>query len=350
MSKPNVVEPFDENVKAYLRDELEKLGLHVETEYETFSHARTIDLVAECQEEDFAAVVGTAFDYFRVINVIELKGPNDRLRIKDFDRIMMRGWAANRLSIHQGEEDIPDDERQEQDEDEPANFIPPNERTITILCVVRPKKILDTLKAVYRFEQTDEPGIYLSDQIIPIRIIHPDELDLIPKNYPLLCVSRGQKLQAFIELCLQEGLDEYLQFILTVGMTTDVTVIWNRLMEVHKLKPVIKPETWGYIEEFFKEIPEAFESVPIIRNDRIRIEEQAREEGVIRGREEGIESGKVDNQRTMLIRLLRRKFTNSDEELLDPMIKKIEESEDTDMLDQWFDQIFDANALHELKL
>jgi len=90
-------------------------------------------------------------------------------------------------------------------------------------------------------------------------------------------------------------------------------------MEVHKLKPVIKPETWGYIEEFFKEIPE-------------------------------IESGKVDNQRTMLIRLLRRKFTNSDEELLDPMIKKIEESEDTDMLDQWFDQIFDANALHELKL
>jgi len=70
MSKLNIVEPFDENVKAYLRDELEKLGLHVETEYETFSHARTVDLVAECQEADKAKLVNTIFDYFMILKTL----------------------------------------------------------------------------------------------------------------------------------------------------------------------------------------------------------------------------------------------------------------------------------------
>jgi len=185
----------------------------------------------------------------------------------------------------------------EEVDDEPANFVPSNERTITIVSVVRPTKILDTLKDVYRFEKTEESGIYLSDQIIPIRIIHPDELALIPKNYPLLCLSRGETLAAFIEHCLEEGLDEYLQFILTVGATTDPTIIWNRLMEVQKLKPVIKPETWEYIEEFFREVPEAFESVPIIQRtifDNIQqAKTQARAAGIIQGRDEGIEQGRV---------------------------------------------------------
>jgi len=168
-------------------------------------------------------------------------------------------------------------QNEENEEKSSAIFVPPEERTITIICVVRPTKILTDLKDVYGFEQADEPGIYLSKPIIPVRIIHPDELELVPKNYPLLCLSRGKKLQAFIERCLEEGLNEYLQFLLTVGLTGDTAIIWNRLMEVYKLKHVVKPETWGYIDEFFREIPEAFE-IPIIQKMMLENVRQATEQ------------------------------------------------------------------------
>jgi len=112
MSEPNITEPFDENVKAFLRDELEKLGLHVETEYEVFHRARTIDLVAECQPENMPKLVGTPFAYFRTQNIIELKGPNDPLHIEGFDRIMMRGWTANRLvPSHQQDVSVDDEDQ-----------------------------------------------------------------------------------------------------------------------------------------------------------------------------------------------------------------------------------------------
>ena len=86
----------------------------------------------------------------------------------------------------------------------------PTLRTITILCVTRPDNILDSpkLKKGYDFKETDEPGVYLSSKLaIPTRIIHPDELDLVPKNYPLLPLARGKKLQQFVEICIKEKMD-----------------------------------------------------------------------------------------------------------------------------------------------
>lgn len=148
-------------------------------------------------------------------------------------------------------------------------------------------------------------------------------------------------------------------------------------MEVQKLKPVIKPETWEYIEEFFREIPEAFESVPIIQRTIFDNIQQARTEaheegilqghavGIVQGRKEcieqgwekgieqgiekGIESGKLENQQTMLIRLLERKFTNDDKGHLEALNQQIRLVENTETLDLWFDQIFDARFLDELE-
>ncbi|MEM7534782.1 MAG: hypothetical protein AAF639_21565 [Chloroflexota bacterium] len=353
MSEPITIQPFDQNVKAFFRDTLQALGLRVETELETFLSVRTIDLVAECQEEDLVNLADTCFSYFRAINIIELKGPNDRLRIRNFSRIMSRSWAAERLSsaVEDDEEDILDEEdfngvqleEDHDEEEEKKKSLPallPNERTITLICVVRPTKILDELQHIFHFHKTDAPGVYLSEHMTQIRIIHPDELDIIPENYPLLCLSRGKKLQSFIELCIQQELYYYLRFILTVGQTTDNRVIWYKLMEVLELRPMIQPETWGYVEEFFKEVPEAFESVPIIQQNFKLAQEKAHEQG--------IETGKVEKQRTNIIRMIHRKFGDGHDAKVAELVEEIEQLDDLDVLDEWFDRIFDANTLNEL--
>ncbi|MBV7335878.1 hypothetical protein KFU94_48085 [Chloroflexi bacterium TSY] len=41
------------------------------------------------------------------------------------------------------------------------------------------------------------------------------------KNYPLLPLARGAKLEQFIELCMQQGLVEYLRLTLDIGLVTD---------------------------------------------------------------------------------------------------------------------------------
>jgi len=80
-------------------------------------------------------------------------------------------------------------------------------------------------------------------------------------------------------------------------------------MEVQKLKPVIKPETWEYIEEFFREIPEAFESVPIIQRTIFDNIQQARteahEEGILQGHAVGIVQGRKEIQKLLIYGLIK---------------------------------------------
>jgi|GEM_PF-6670457 len=51
----------------------------------------------------------------------------------------------------------------------------------------------------------------------------------------------------------------------------------------------------------------------------------------------------------MLIRLIQRKFANGDKERLHVLSQQIRQTDNTEILDQWFDQIFDAHVLHELE-
>jgi hypothetical protein len=99
----------------------------------------------------------------------------------------------------------------------------PNQMTVTIVCVTRPDTILDKFKQELRFVQI-EGGI--SDDVLGRWIIHPSELALVEKNYPLL--ARGEKLSQFISLCVREGLNDYLQLIIDIGVATDPELIWRR--------------------------------------------------------------------------------------------------------------------------
>ncbi|MFB3040951.1 MAG: hypothetical protein ACE1ZS_03970, partial [Candidatus Poribacteria bacterium] len=108
-----------------------------------------------------------------------------------------------------------------------------------------------------KFLPTDEPGIYLCDERLPQWIIYPTELTLVSKNYPLLSLATGEKLEQFIDLCVREGLMDYLQLVMDVGLATDPVVIWQKILEVKQMRPALPEKTWKAMDEFFRQIPEA---------------------------------------------------------------------------------------------
>jgi hypothetical protein len=233
-----------------------------------------------------------------------------------------------------------------------------------------------------KFVATDYPGIYLFDGQMPIRIIHPTELELIPANYVLLPLAKGQKLEQFIELCLREGLTKYLQLILDIGLATDPDAIWRKILEVTQMPVKIREETWPYIDRFFNHMPEAFQKLPTFRDvlnesqrmamqegqrlgQRLGMEEGQRlgmEEGQRLGMEEGQRLGMQEgqrlgvlegqrlgfrrNQQRILVRQLRRRFPQVPE----PIVQRVEATESIDLLDRWLDEILMANDLTETEL
>jgi hypothetical protein len=42
----------------------------------------------------------------------------------------------------------------------------------------------------------------------------------------------------------------------------ELDVIWRKLMKVYGMELTIREETWPYIDEFFRNVPEALKKVP----------------------------------------------------------------------------------------
>jgi hypothetical protein len=335
-------QPFDETAKAFYRRFFENWGLVAETEREVFFRKRSIDLVVKCTEEQNALLQKTVFSHFRQLNAIEFKGINDPLTLADYNRIMMRAWGLGGLEAkkktkaptdeetdeeidEETDEEIDeeiDEETDDTDEIKVKYYRRPSQRTLTIVCVSRPNKILDQLQDELGFKKTDDDGIYhCQDQQIPRWIIFPSELALVEKNYPLLPLARGDKLEQFLSLCLREGLVDYLQLIKDIGLLTDPDLIWRKILEVQQMKPQIREDTWPYIDQFFREIPEAMRKIPTFQ--------------------EALSLNELRTQQRILIRLLSRKFASVPESVID----KIQATNNIDLLDNWLDQIISADSL-----
>ncbi|RKZ72584.1 MAG: hypothetical protein DRR19_31975 [Candidatus Parabeggiatoa sp. nov. 1] len=274
------------------------------------------------------------FSHFRQLNAIEFKGINDPLTLADYNRIMMRAWglgglqaktkAPTEAEIKAETEAETDEETDEEtdDTDEIKYYRRPSQRTLTIVCISRPNKILDQLQDELGFKKTNESGIYhCQDQQIPRWIIFPSELALVPKNYPLLPLARSEKLEQFLSLCLREGLVDYLQLIKDIGLLTDPDIIWRKILEVQQMKPQIREDTWPYIDQFFREMPEAMRKIPTFQ-DALSLSE-------------------LRTQQRILIRQLRRKFAP----VPDSVIEKIKATDNIDLLDNWLDKIISADSL-----
>ena len=308
-------EPFDPNSKSYYRQWFEKRKILVESEYESFLRARKIDLLVRCDDEAKRQLQETVFAHFRQVNSIEFKGIHDPLTLADFKRIQMRSWGVGLWhkpsQNEQTDVETPSDEELEVAWSEEAEQLLPSQSTITIVCVTRPDKVLDGLKQELRIQLTEQRGVYYCDSLIPTWIIHPSELAMIPANYPLLPLARGKTLADFVELCVQQGWMDELQFTLEVGLVNDPEPLWQKLVEVRKMQVPIKKETWESINEFLRLTPEAFEKLPVFREVLDASVRDAEDEGMRigkqAGKQEGIEQGKqvgIDEARRQMIRAM----------------------------------------------
>ena len=334
--KKQIKDRFDDTARQSYRRLFESWGLTVETERPVFSRSRMIDIVVECTKADRERLKDTVFCNFRTFNGIEFKGNQDRLTPTDVNVIMMRIWGLGAAKLITDEKALPAREMAVRRE----RLKYPSQRTLTIICVTRPVNILSSLRHEFQFLPTDEPGVYFCDQLLPRWIICPTELELIPKNYPLLPLATGEKLEQFIDLCVREGLEDYFQLAIDIGMTTEPELILHKILEVQQMKRLkLREETWQVVDQLlFHEMPEVQEKMVSLQQLLAENKKQAEQEGERRGA--------LRNQQRTLIRQLQRKFASVPVNV----VQRIEKTDDLQQLDDWLDQVLVANSLTETAL
>lgn len=304
-------EPFDESAKGFLRQWFEARGIAVEVEFPVFPRERTLDLLVRCRPEDLERLRQTVFAHFLRLNDVELKGDGDALRLDDYNTILARSWAVGgRRSGRARSKPRPNGGVGPINEEDRLPF----NRTLTIVCVNRPNWLLDDWREEMGFQPTDRPGVYHRADQQGIWIIHPNELELIPANYPLLPLTTGAQREAFVEICVREGLIDHLQLTLDIAKGDLAPAeILRRVLGLEKKMPMTRESlaVWG----------EYVRSQPHLRNE-------------IFG----------PRTRDILLRQLRRKFT----QVPDEVVARIEATEDVDQLDAWLDRILDAETIEDM--
>jgi hypothetical protein len=337
---------FDDVVKPVYRRWFLRRGVPVETEREVLAHTRTMDLVADVDVQMRRLLEGTCFDFFSEINVVEFKGAGDPLTEKGYARAMSRAWAVVKEErLPSGESPI--GEGRGKKKPRRRERVPsPIGRTLTIVCVTRPNAILNGAARGYHFEPTDEPGIYISRESLTVRIIVPYEMELVERNYPLMPLATGLKLQRFVEQCAREARTDLLQMSLELAGATGALEVWPQVMEEAAMKSPYTPEVLAVIEEGIRKLPD------LPTNKRIReLEEKARQAEAMLSQAEAnaaqAEANAIlDERRRSVLRLAGRKFGS-----LPPHVAlRVEAAQEMGQLNTWFDQIVDAGSLNETDL
>ncbi|MEZ4731835.1 MAG: hypothetical protein R3E79_32340 [Caldilineaceae bacterium] len=160
----------------------------------------------------------------------------------------------------------------------------------------------------------------------------PTELALKPANYPLLPLARGAKLAQFIGVRLEQGLMDYLRLTLDIGLLSDPDVVWRKMMEAIHMQLQIREDTWPYMDEFFRTIPEAMQKVTTFREAL----EESKKQGERQGEQRGVQQS--------VLHVLQHKFG----ELPTEVVYVIETTADLERLEQWLEQALDSDALADL--
>ena len=307
-------EPFDESAKGFLRQWFETRGIAVEVEFAVFPRERTIDLLIRCRARDLQRLRETVFAHFRRLNDVELKGEGDPLTLEDYNTILARAWAVGGRSSGKAESPrlsggvgpLDDTDRL------------PSSRTVTLVCVTRPQRLLEELNREMGIQPTERPGVYHRADQQGIWIIHPNELELKPANYPLLPLTTGPQRDAFVEICTQEGLIDHLQLTLDIAKGDLAPAeILQRVMGLEKKMPMTR-EVFEIWDQYIRSRPHM--------------------------KEEFIDSPQRETLRRMLMRLLRRKFV----EVPDEIVAYIGATDDMDQLEAWMERFVDAETLDEV--
>ena len=131
---------------------------------------------------------------------------------------------------------------------------------------------------------------------------------------------------------MREGLEDYFQLAIDIGMTTEPELILHKILEVQQMKRLkLREETWQVVDQLvFHEMPEVQEKMVSLQ--QLLAEREQR--------------GELRNQRRTLIRQLHRKFASVPVNV----VQRIEKTNDLQQLDDWLDQVLVANSLTETAL
>jgi len=309
---------YDSVYKAFFERLFQRWQVPVETQVEVSRRAKSIDVVIRCEEEHRKRLKNTAFCFFRSVNSLELKSPEDPLNLADYMNIFSRAYG---LLAKQEKE---------------ADRLPTN-ATITIVCSVRPDKILDDLKTELRFLPTSEPGIYLSEQGIEVRIIVSTELDVIEKNYPLLILAKGKKLLEFFEAVVMKELAEYIEILFQVGVSIDPETLIEGVRKMAERHHELTPGLKRALESWFEDYPQHIHEMAPIRRVIEEREKNAKQEAL---------NAILQAKREDLILLLASKFGPLSEEF----VSQLETVSDVDELTRLYKQALEAQTLAKVGL
>ena len=160
-----------------------QLSLPVETQVEISRLPRTMDalVVLEQETERLKVHKQTIFNYFRIHNQIEFKGKEDPLTQSEYHLIRGRSY------LYLGEKNISS-----------------SLMTVTIISARQPRKLLYHSNLDVKWE-SESAGHYRSTDIFPVNLFVCNELELVPKNYPLiLFVTSKEKFRQFVERIVGE--------------------------------------------------------------------------------------------------------------------------------------------------
>ncbi|MBM3240711.1 hypothetical protein FJZ31_30885 [Candidatus Poribacteria bacterium] len=306
---------YDSAYKAFYERLFQRWQIPVETQVEVSRCARTIDVVLSCQAQHLQRLNATAFGFFRRLNALELTSPEDPLDLVVYLTIVSRAYGL--LAKQESE-----------------TYQLPQNATITIVCSVRPDKILEELKTELGFVPTSEPGIYFSDQEIERRIVVATELDVIEKNYPLLILAKGEKLLAFFEEVVEKGLTEYMEILFQVGFSIDPETMIEGVRKMaekhHELTPGLKRALEGWFEDYPQHIHEMAPIRRVLEEEKMN----ARQEERIKAKREDIRL------------LLESKFGP----LSEAFVSQLEAVHDVEELTQLYKRALQAQTLAEVGL
>ena len=115
---------YDSVYKAFYERLFQKWNIPIETQVEVSRRAKSIDAVIQCEVDHIQRLKETASWFFRRVNSLELKSPEDPLNLADYMNIVSRAYGLLAKQL---------DEKDQL----------PTNATITIVCSIRPNKVLD---------------------------------------------------------------------------------------------------------------------------------------------------------------------------------------------------------------
>ncbi|MFU0781516.1 MAG: DUF4351 domain-containing protein [Thermoanaerobacterium thermosaccharolyticum] len=300
-----------------IKEELKDEKVEIKQEEYLSKEPLRIDVIIIKKEKD-VKINKRIGQIFKRYNIIEYKSPDDYVSIDDYFEGL--GYVYLYKSIMNAY----DKSRKEVDD------IKIEELTLTFVCSNLPKKLISFLaEHKIKLDNSDNGIYYIHNEWIPVQIIVLSELENVEENYPLMVLSNNMYFKNAIEK-LFTSINEAKEYDNKIRLIEAAFRI-----DPSKVSEVIKMYADRLNEEQMKYVINNLKEA----NFKIYTEEELKK-SMEKGMEKGIEKG-MEN---LVIRLLKKKFSDIPEKY----IKLIEDADEKTLL-QIADNIFEINKIEDIE-